>query len=124
MSSLFEKRDSFLTRVLTQTLGAALTISDGVNTISVMGGIARTEYFGGDASATHDLEESREFLVRASDWALGAATTPAEGVTITCPDGSVWQVHVAQGAEDPQPWRYTDESRTVFRVMTWRGYNR
>lgn len=109
-----------LSRILTQEEGQTVTYRRGSYSAPFTAGIGQTEKWGSDSGDTHDRIERRDFLIRAEDLILnGSATTPADGDLITDAAGE-WVVMTIEGGS-PDPWEFSDESRSVYRVHAWQG---
>lgn len=115
-------RDSTVAAGLAAAFPVTVTIGNGVTTTSVTAVVANTVQWPGEGSAAHDLLERRDYEIAVSLYAFASvAIVPIEGHTITDADGMIWRVMVAQGSDEPKPWRYINQVKTVYRIQTWRS---
>ena len=76
--------------------------------------VGRTLFSGLEESAVSVQWGERDYLITVADLVLnGAATTPQRGDRITDADGIVWEL--ASPETNEAPWRYSDQTRTLYR---------
>ncbi len=120
MASLFERRDTFLTRVLRYK---TVTYTRGGNSVSLTVGQGKSGSWDTESSSAQDLKHYRAFDIKTAELILNSVLTlPLEDDTITDADGT-WTVKKPPQSEDSEPWFYIEgAARSMIRVHAWQGY--
>lgn len=120
---LLSRGQAMLDRTLGASEGVAVTytrkVFAGTKSVALTarGGGARSG--GLEQDALLIKESQRDWLIAVADLAFaGVPTTPRRGDRITDPGGLVWELADTDTGEDA--WRYSDNTRTLYRVHTRR----
>lgn len=120
---LLSSGQSFLNRALGESEGVAVTYSRklyaATKSTTLTARFGRTLFGGLESQPVSVKWGERDWLVLAADLEFaGVPHTPQRGDRITEADGTVWEAATPDTAEDV--WRYSDQTRTLFRIHTKR----
>lgn len=108
---LEEQRHEHLTREVTYERGA--------ESVTLLATVGRTEFEQLDEFGVVHRAQARDFLVRAQDLVINAATAlPQAGDRIRETDSGVAYVHEVMSPAGQPPWAYSDAFRRTLRIHT------
>lgn len=119
MTDLLQTGSDWLQGQRHSHLSHAVTYARGAQSVAVNATVGETDFQVTGEDGIVEAWESRDFLIRVADLALGgAAITPARGDRISETISGVTAVYEVMGPPGQPPYRYSDPFRQTFRVHT------